>query len=33
MSILNTRTNKKYRVVELDKTGIRLVDIFGGRKT
>lgn len=33
MSILNTGTNKKYIVVELDKTGIRLYDILGGRKT
>ncbi len=33
MSFLNTKTGKKYRVVELDKGGYRLIDISGGRKT
>ena len=33
MSFLNTNTNKKYTVVELDKIGYRLYDILGGRKT
>ncbi len=32
MSILNTRTNKMYTVVELD-VGFSLNDISGGRKT
>lgn len=32
MSILNTKTNKKYKVVELDK-GLYGLDILGGRKT
>jgi len=33
MSILNTKTGKKYRVVELDKGIYCLNDILGGRKT
>ena len=33
MSILNTKTGKKYRVVELDKGRYCLNDILGGRKT
>ena len=33
MSFLNTKTGKKYRVVELDKGIYCLNDILGGRKT
>lgn len=33
MSFLNTKTGKKYRVVELDKGIYCLSDILGGRKT
>ena len=33
MSFLNTKTGKKYRVVELDKGKHCLNDILGGRKT
>ena len=33
MSFLNTKTSKKYTVVELDKGEYRLIDISGGRKT
>ncbi len=33
MSILNTRTIKEYKVVELDKGIYCLCDILGGRKT
>ena len=33
MSFLNTKTSKKYTVVELDKGIYCLSDILGGRKT
>ena len=33
MSFLNTKTGKKYTVVELDKGTYCLSDILGGRKT
>lgn len=33
MSFLNTKTGKKYTVVELDKGIYCLSDILGGRKT
>ena len=33
MSFLNTKTGKKYRVVELDNGKHCLNDILGGRKT